>query len=150
MSCEKIFAQQLHQHGQRLTAQRESILMALHELAHPASAEEIYNQATAKKANLELTTVYRTLDLLHSLGMVIIIDRGDKQHLYELVENNTPHLHLVCQGCGEITDVELSLFEPLLEKIKRTIHFTSDLSSITIQGMCGNCETMASQPLVSN
>jgi len=149
MSCEKRFSNQLRQQGLRLTSQRKSVLFALHAMAHPASVEEIYTRAAANDAHLELTTVYRTLDLLHSLGMVIIIDRGDKQRLYELVENNTPHLHLVCRECGQITDVELSLFQPLVEILKNTIHFTSDLGSITIQGVCGHCESAALHTLVS-
>ena len=139
MTCEQLFANELRQRGYRLTSQREAVLLALHEIAYPAAVDEIFNRASAKRGDLELTTVYRTLDLLNSMGLVAIIDSGDKQRLYELAANDHPHLHLVCRVCGKITGVALEPFLSLASQIKQQAHFSVDLGSITAQGTCIDC-----------
>ena len=139
MTCEQVFANELRLRGYRLTSQREAVLLALHEIAHPTSADEIFSLVAQKNVDVELTTVYRTLDLLNSIGLVAIIDSGDKQRLYELAAANHPHLHLVCNGCGRITGVDLDQFQPVIDRIKQLAHFSADLGSITVQGTCTDC-----------
>ena len=48
-------------------------------------------------------TVYRTLDLLSGLGLVRRLDLGGGPR-YELAEDH--HHHLICEGCGKITEFE--------------------------------------------
>ena len=139
MTCENLFLNKLRQRGFRLTSQRKAVLLTLHEIAYPASVEEIFGRVAQKNAGVELTTVYRTLDLLNSLGMVTIIDSGDKQRLYELASSESPHLHLVCRVCGKITGVELEPFHALVDQIKQLAHFKVDLGSIIVQGTCVDC-----------
>ena len=76
MSCEQEFFKQLHQRGFRLTPQRELVLKVLHEIDRAASADEIYTQVSARNSAVELSTVYRTLDLLTSFNLVTVIDAG--------------------------------------------------------------------------
>jgi Fur family ferric uptake transcriptional regulator len=139
MSCEQLFLNELRQRGYRLTSQREAVLLTLHNIAYPASVDEIFNRVAQKSGDVELTTVYRTLDLLNSIGLVTIIDSGDKQRLYELATSDRPHLHLVCRVCGRITGVELEPFQAMVDQIKRQAHFNVDLGSITVQGTCLDC-----------
>ncbi|MFN2185983.1 MAG: Fur family transcriptional regulator, partial [Anaerolineae bacterium] len=54
----------VRQHGLRMTRQRVLVLQALCELGGHASAEDIYEQATLHQHNLDLSTVYRTLERL--------------------------------------------------------------------------------------
>ena len=139
MTCEQLFLNELRQRGYRLTSQREAVLLTLHDFDFPASVDEIFNRVAQENGDVELTTVYRTLDLLNSMGLVTIIDSGDKQRLYELVIKERPHLHLVCRVCGRITGVELEQFQPMVDQIKQTAHFSVDLGSITVQGTCIDC-----------
>lgn len=139
MSCEEIFLKQLHQRGFRLTPQREQVLLVLHQLGRAASADEIYTRVAKLNANLELSTVYRTLDLLNSFDLVAVIDAGEKQRLFELRHDSAPHLHLVCRVCGKVVGVELDLLQPLLDHIQTTLHFRTDLNNFAISGLCANC-----------
>jgi Fur family ferric uptake transcriptional regulator len=139
MSCEQFFQKKLRQHGLRLTAQRKGILLALHEVDWAVSAEEVFSRVAAKDADIDLSTVYRTLDLLCEMQMVTVIDRGEKQRLYELNTSEEPHLHLVCLGCGQITGVPFDLLEPLRTHLKENLGFNADFSTITIQGLCKGC-----------
>ena len=139
MSCESLFTEQLHQRRFRLTPQREMVLVELHQLGRPATAEEIYARVAQKSASVELSTVYRTLDLLNSMNLVTMIDCGDKQRQYELVGNIAPHIHLVCKNCGEIAGVDLGLLQPFLSHLKENAHFLADLGNFTISGLCEAC-----------
>jgi Fur family transcriptional regulator, ferric uptake regulator len=139
MSCEDVFTQQLHLRGFRLTPQRELVLLALHQVSHPASAEEIFDRVTSRSANIELSTVYRTLDLLASLELVNVISAGEKQRLFELAGTEAPHMHLVCRVCGQIIPVKLEFLRSLLDHIKDDVHFNADLSNLTLAGICKTC-----------
>jgi Fur family ferric uptake transcriptional regulator len=138
MSCEQYFQKQLRQHGLRLTPQRKVVLMVLHQIDGAVSAEEVFALVSVKDASVDLSTVYRTLDLLSEMRMVTVIDHGEKQRLYEL-NSEEPHLHLVCRGCGQITGVPFDLLQPLQIHLKENLGFTADFSTITIQGFCKGC-----------
>ena len=75
--------QLLRSRGYRLTNQRRSIVRELEGSRH-LSAEEIYDRVKGGYADLGLSTVYRTLDLLHELGIVRKEDFGEGYSRYEL------------------------------------------------------------------
>ena len=70
MSCEQLFKQQLKKKGLRLTNQRKAVLEILHETNGPVSADEIYQMISLKNPGFDLSTVYRTLELLKEIGLV--------------------------------------------------------------------------------
>ena len=140
MACEKVFAEQLRRRGMRLTVQRERVLQALHEVHGYATAEEIHARSQQADAPaVDLSTVYRTLDLLRSFGLVASIDLGDGQARYELIGVGTPHLHLVCQGCGGVFVVPMSTIDPLLADLLDRHGFQASLDDVTFPGLCAEC-----------
>jgi Fur family ferric uptake transcriptional regulator len=142
MTCEKVFLERLRKSGLRLTPQREMVLSAMHQIEDVATAEEIYSRVQALSSAVDISTVYRTLDLLKELHLVACIDPDDQQHRYELVGAHGPHLHLVCRSCGKIIGVELAEAESFTAYL-RTVHdFEADLSDVTISGQCRECQTV--------
>lgn len=140
MSCEALFLAQLRKRGFRLTPQREMVLVVLHHIGHPAGAEEIFARVAEKSASVERSTIYRTLDLLVSMQLVTVIDIGEKQQrLFELVENGTPHLHLVCRACGKISGVDLERLRPLMDQLLESEGFHADWNNLTLPGLCQAC-----------
>ena len=87
----------LHGRGKRMTPQRQLVLEAVRELEH-ATPEQIcaHVQRTAPAVNI--TTVYRTLELLSELGLVRHTHLGHGAPAYSVEEHE--HLHLVCHRCG--------------------------------------------------
>ena len=57
----------LHERGLRMTPQRQLVLDAVRELGH-ATAEQVCRRVRDAAAPINITTVYRTLDLLECLG----------------------------------------------------------------------------------
>ncbi len=122
----------------RLTPQRMMILSAIENSADHISAEEIYAQVIAKYPRVNISTVYRTLELLKRLGLVTETDLGGGQVRYHPAEKGHHH-HLVCQECGAIIDLDELLLAPLRDALLREHGFVADLRHLAIFGRCGNC-----------
>jgi len=131
-------ADALTKHGYRLTPQRLMILSAIEHSNDHISAEEIHGQVVARFPNVNISTVYRTLDLLERLDMVTKTDLGGGRVRYHPAEKGHHH-HLVCRECGAIIDLDESLLGPLRDALLREYGFIADLRHLAIMGSCINC-----------
>ncbi|MBE9500899.1 MAG: transcriptional repressor [Chloroflexi bacterium] len=134
MSCHEI----LQKNGHRLTLQRMLVIEALHNTERHISAEEIYKQLHSRHPYANISTVYRTLELLKKLNLVTETDFGEGRVRYHVAEKGHHH-HLVCQSCGKITDLEESALHPLKDALLREYGFDADLRHLAISGMCSGC-----------
>jgi len=139
MACEQVFIQQLREHGFRLTPQREMVLAVMHEIEGFATVEEIYGRVQKLSSSVDLSTVYRTLDLLQEFNLVAAVDPGDGQRRYELLGLHGPHLHLVCQSCGKVIGVDLTVVQPLAQQLKEQYGFELDTDHLSLSGLCREC-----------
>jgi len=128
----------LAKQGYRLTPQRLMILAAIENSENHISAEEIYAQVTARYPSVNISTVYRTLELLTQLGLVTETDLGEGRVRYHPAEKGHHH-HLVCRQCGAIIDLDESLLTPLKSALLREYRFCADLKHLAILGRCVNC-----------
>jgi Fur family ferric uptake transcriptional regulator len=135
MSCN----QTLKEKGYRMTPQRIMVLDALHSVDKHISAEEIYAQVKARYPYANISTVYRTLDLLKELGMVNEIDLDDGRVRYHLSEKGHHH-HLVCSKCGSIIDLPESALLKLSETLAKEYKFKADLKHLAVFGVCADCQ----------
>ena len=124
--------------GYRLTPQRMMIVSAIENSEDHISADEIYSQIVAKYPNINISTVYRTLELLKRLGLVTETDLGEGRVSYHSAEKGHHH-HLVCQECGAIIDLDESLLSSLKDTLLREYKFIADLRHLAIFGRCVNC-----------
>jgi Fur family ferric uptake transcriptional regulator len=139
MACEEVFLEKLRDRGLRLTPQREMILSVMHEVEDLATAEEIYVQVQSLTSAVDISTVYRTLDLLQELDIVACVDPGDGQHHYELLGVHGPHIHLICASCGKVTGIDLQEAHALAERLRADHGFVADLNHLSIPGLCQAC-----------
>jgi len=131
-------AGELTKQGYRLTPQRLMILSAIEESDSHISAEEIHARIVARYPNVNISTVYRTLELLKRLGLVTETDLGEGRVRYHPAEKGHHH-HLVCQECGAIIDLDESLLTPLKSALLQEYEFVADLKHLAILGRCVNC-----------
>jgi len=115
------------------------ILSAIEDGAGHISAEEIYAQIAAKYPQVNISTVYRTLDLLKQLGLVTETDFGDGRLRYHPVVKGHHH-HLVCTGCGAVTDLDESALARLQDVLLNRYSFAADLRHLAIFGLCEKCK----------
>mgnify|MGYP000120432488 CR=1 FL=1 len=128
----------LTEQGYRLTPQRIMILSAIENSNDHISAEEIYVQIVAKYPRVNISTVYRTLELLKRLGLVTETDLGGGRVRYHSAEKGHHH-HLVCQECGAIIDLDESVMSSLKDTLLREYKFIADLRHLAIFGRCVDC-----------
>jgi len=138
MSCHKT----LQEKGYRLTPQRMLVIEALHNAEGHISAEEIYRQLHSRYPYSNISTVYRTLELLKELDLVTETDFGEGRVRYHVAEKGHHH-HLLCRTCGKITDLDESVLYPLKGSLLRDYGFDADLRHLAISGKCSDCRKKA-------
>jgi len=122
-----------------LTPQRLMVVEALHGADRHVSAEEIYAQVKAKYPYANISTVYRTLELLKELELVTEIALGDGRVRFHPAEKGHHH-HLVCQRCGGIIDLPESALNSLEKILLDEYQFKTDLNHMAVFGLCSNCQ----------
>lgn len=136
MSCHKVLQAQ----GYRLTPQRMLVIEALHSAESHISAEEIYEQLHSRYPYSNISTIYRTLELLKKLNLVTETDFGEGRVRYHVAEKSHHH-HLVCRTCGKVIDLDESVLSSLKGTLLRDYDFTADLRHLAISGECSDCRT---------
>ncbi|MDX6324709.1 MAG: Fur family transcriptional regulator, ferric uptake regulator [Nocardioidaceae bacterium] len=129
--------QLLRDRGYRLTPQRELVLAAVEELGH-ATPDEVLDRVHEHSEAVNISTVYRTLELLEELGLVKHAHISDRAPTYH--SNATPdHVHLVCRSCGTVLEADPSDFDSVMVVLERHHGFEPDLGHLTVFGRCAAC-----------
>jgi Fur family ferric uptake transcriptional regulator len=124
--------------GYRLTPQRELILRAVETLGH-ATPDEVLAKVREQSSAVNVSTVYRTLEVLEELGLVRHAHLSDRAPTYHSVTGHE-HFHLVCRNCHRIVSVDPEVLEPLNDRLQELHGFVVDVGHLTIFGRCGSCE----------
>src|SRR3569833_2748349 len=130
----------LKDHGLRMTPQRQLILEAIAQLSGHISADEVHNHVVEKLPNVNISTVYRTLELLQELGLVSHTHFDDGVAQYPLA-GEPRHQPLVCRGCGDEVELDMASLEPRAEQLRSSYGFEADLAHFAIVGQCGRCHS---------
>src|SRR5215813_11543811 len=96
----------LKEQGVRLTRQRQILLELIDKTGDHLDAESLYQMAKEKDPKLNRVTVYRTLKMLKTGGLVDELDLmhyGGDQHYYE-TRLKQEHAHVVCLRCGRVEE----------------------------------------------
>jgi Fur family ferric uptake transcriptional regulator len=131
--------EELTRQGYRMTPQRMMIVDAIEHTENHISAEDIFRQVVAKYPNVNVSTVYRTLELLEKLGLVTKTEMGVGRIVYHPLEKGHHH-HLICRECGNVVDLDESALTPLKESLQQNYQFTADLRHLGIMGLCAECK----------
>jgi Fur family ferric uptake transcriptional regulator len=131
--------EELRSRGYRVTPQRHLVLEAVARLDH-ATPEEIAASVQQTVKGVNISTIYRTLDLLDGLGLVTHTHLNHGAPTYHLA-SDAGHVHLVCQGCGKIAEAERDTFAPLTRSLNDEHGFETNVSHLTIFGRCAECRS---------
>ncbi len=123
--------------GYRLTPQRELILAAVERLGH-ATPDEVLAEVHEHSSAVNVSTVYRTLEVLEELGLVRHAHLSDRAPTYHSVSDHE-HFHLVCRNCQAVISVDPDVLTPLLERLDTDHGFAADVGHLTVFGTCASC-----------
>jgi Fur family ferric uptake transcriptional regulator len=129
--------ERLRAQGYRLTPQRELVLHAVERLGH-ATPDEVLTAVREESTAVNISTVYRNLELLEELGLVRhahLTDRAPTYHSTAVPD----HVHLVCRACGKITELAPETIAPLTAALETDYDFKTDVGHLTIFGTCTTC-----------
>lgn len=135
---ERNFAEQIREQGYRYTPQRQLILDTLCGLGRHATVEEIYERVRASAPSLSLATVYRTVNFLEALRLVVSAEIGGDT-VYEIARE-TPHHHLVCRRCGKVVTLPDYHLQGLVDHLAEEHRFHAEIDHLTISGLCADCQ----------
>jgi Fur family ferric uptake transcriptional regulator len=131
----------LRQRGYRITPQREIVVDIIAHADHHLSAEEIFTDLQAQTPNANISTVYRTLEVLWEEGFTCRNDLSEGKIVYATRQHG-PHIHLVCRRCNHAIEAEPDLLKQLGETLLADYDFTADLDHLSVFGLCANCENL--------
>lgn len=133
--------EQLRANGYRLTPARQLVLGAVAGLEH-ATPDAICAEVQRTASSVNLSTVYRTLELLEDLGLVTHTHLGHGAPIYHAAAEQR-HLHLVCRDCERVIETEVSIADPLVGQLRERFGFETDLAHFAVFGRCGDCAARA-------
>jgi Fur family ferric uptake transcriptional regulator len=130
-------AERLRARGFRLTPQRQLVLEAVTELGH-ATPEDVHAWVRDRAEGVNISTVYRTLELLEELGLVTHAHLSHGAPTYHPADA-PQHAHVVCHRCGSVTELEPDDLGTLVETVNRRTGFVADIGHLTVFGECRRC-----------
>ena len=137
----------LRRDGFRLTPQRMAVLRVLaDDTGHP-TVEQVYERVRVAYPTTSLATIYKTIDMLKGIGEVLELSVGES-HRYD-GRDPRPHPHLICEGCGRITDLTLDgpLGDPAFliaraTEVAAARGYHDVLPQLEFRGQCADCHTL--------
>jgi len=138
------FMKKLAGQKKKLTSQRRRLLNVFLEFPDKhLSAEEIYDHLRDSDGKAGLATVYRNLEMLTEIGLLVRIEFTDGKTRYELndasEEHPHQHHHLVCLACGNVQEFDSPLTQPLEDSITQRTGFCIKDHQIQFFGLCAKC-----------
>lgn len=127
----------LRSEGFRITPQRQLVLDAVNVLRH-GTPEEILSEVQRHASGVNLSTIYRALEVLEQVGLVTHAHIGHGAPTYHAVDDET-HIHLACDSCGVIESITADVMEPLVRGLRADKGFEVDVSHVAFHGRCRVC-----------
>lgn len=132
----------LRREARRITGPRQAILRVLQAHPSPMSNKEIFEALPAGEC--DLATVYRSLHMLESMGLVERFDFGDGTARFEMARgdggHHGHHHHLVCTSCAAVQAIENCLALDWEDRIARESGFQGVTHKLEFFGLCPQCQ----------
>ncbi len=132
----------LHDRGQRLTPQRQRVLALFERIGegNHLSAEDVHRLLQSAEERVSLATVYRTLRLLSSMGLLQELELAEGGRRFELAgSSHRDHHHLVCVRCGRTEEFENGAVLSAGEGAARQHGFRLVECVLNVRGLCPEC-----------
>jgi Fur family ferric uptake transcriptional regulator len=127
----------LRESGGRVTTSRRILLRCLFEESSHRTAEELAAEVQRVAPDVHLSTIYRNLDELERMGIIVHAHLGHGAATYHL--SSDTHGHLVCEHCGMAFEAPQGIFDELAETARRDFHFVIDPRHFAVLGRCARC-----------
>jgi Fur family transcriptional regulator, ferric uptake regulator len=128
--------------GSRVTVDRRAVVEALESSGDHLTAEQLAEVVWARYPDVNLATIYRTLDLLERLELAFHVHLGHGPSRWHFAGD--VHHHLVCEECDRVVEIPDSTFDPLRRRLRDDTGFVIDPHHFSLSGLCRTCAAKAS------
>lgn len=135
-----IFKKYLIAKGLKFTPERKLILEEVFSRHDHFDAEDLFQVFHGRGENVSRATIYRTLPLLISSGLVQEAMRCGERVCYEHIYGHRSHGHMICIECGGIIEFENKELEKIKKKVCGRYGFRSTEFRFGIRGYCKDCQ----------
>ena len=126
--------------GARPSAPRSAVIDLLARQACCLTAREITDLLRRDGRDVGAATVYRALELLHSLGAVQRLDTGERIARYEAADpSGEHHHHLLCDRCGRVSPFEDERLERAIVDLAERLSYRVEGHDVVLRGTCPAC-----------
>jgi Fur family ferric uptake transcriptional regulator len=122
-----------------ITGPRDQVAQVVFGSTRHLSADDITAALRDRGTQIGTATVYRALDTLVEAGFARSHDFGEGFRRFEPLVPGERHGHLICSGCGRVTEFPLELVERPLALLADEHEFVSDRSRVELHGLCRDC-----------
>ncbi len=128
----------LTEKGIRPSQMRITLLMYLKNHPTHPTIDEMYVALRDGHPTLSKTTIYNTMDLFVSQGVVNSINIDEKNLRYDAFTDL--HAHFICNCCGAISDIKIN--NKLADLLKENAPKNSTLGNTDVyyKGICNKCK----------
>lgn len=124
--------------GYRMTPQRQLILETIYSARGHLTAEEILAAVRKRFSGVNISTVYRNLEMLEDMELVCHAHLGHTPGMYHPMERKE-HQHLVCRRCGGVEEIGVAPLLPMSRAVRKAKDFDVDLTHFALFGTCRHC-----------
>lgn len=131
----------LTRQGCKNTKSRKAVIEVLEKAHMPISAEEVFIRIKEAGHTTNLSTVYRTLDLMENKGLINKTIMNDSKARYELTGEGHRH-HLICTGCHKMVPIDICPIEKLEQDVIKETKFDITGHKLELYGLCPECKKL--------
>ena len=119
------------------TKQRQAVLQVIRESDEHLTANAVFENARRLLPGISFATVYNSLRYLKNEGLIGEVRFGADVTRYD--RKLTRHDHALCNNCGKLVDLELSIPLGLVEEASTLSKFQAQSIELTLRGLCPEC-----------
>jgi Fur family ferric uptake transcriptional regulator len=123
--------------GGRITVDRRAVIEALDDSDDHLTAEQLADAVWAQHPDINLATIYRTLELFERLDIAFHVHIGHGPSRWHLADD--VHHHLVCEVCNKVIEIPDTTFDPLRVRLVADTGFVIDPHHFSLSGRCAEC-----------
>jgi len=128
-----------HDKGLKCTPQRQAVLKVLQDSKGYLSINRIHSNVKELLPETGLATVYRSLETLVELNLVVKVHLEDGCHSYAIAPEGHRH-PIVCTDCNSVIEYTECPMEDLSKKISKDTGIQINTHFLQLFGKCKECQ----------
>jgi Fur family ferric uptake transcriptional regulator len=127
----------LRLHAKRITAPKRAVVEVLVGADDHLTADELTRLVQQLRPDVSPSTVYRILEELEDLALVVHSHTGHAAAVYHLAGRS--HGHVTCEVCHVTFEVSSEIFDRVARELDTTLGFELDRHHVALSGVCARC-----------